>query len=69
MINYDNEKNEVTITGCNDCPFFSINGFFLEFKCNLGVNLENYAFPVPEYFPSDCPLRDSNFKLTRVLGD
>jgi len=59
---YNKERNEVWINGCYDCPFLN----HLNLHCHLGVDLNIRSLnAIPEYFPNDCPLRDTNFKLIR----
>lgn len=66
-INYDSEKNEVIITGCVNCPFGFENPR-AEADCGLIRNLFWFT-GLPYYFPTDCPLRDPNFKLTRNMSN
>lgn len=65
MINYDKERNEVVVKGCSTCPF--INETPRGLICYLGVDLFEFSPKSPSTFPKDCPLRDPNFKLTRVM--
>lgn len=71
-VNYD--KNEVTVTGCNDCPFCHYRERFTDYNpfCCLdeSINIEmprNYGNVVPYDFPDKCPLRNPNFKIVRNI--
>ena len=71
--NYYPERKEVIITGCRDCPFSKYDVIASmkqeSYTCELiGTLVVASDFSVNDYFPSYCPLRESNFKFTRDLG-
>lgn len=72
-INYDENKNEVTITGCVDCPFChykereSDHSPYCSLDEDILVEEWQEYYDVLVYIPYECPLRDPNFKLTRIL--
>jgi len=72
MLNYDKEKNEVIITGCENCPFCHYKERYADYGsfCSLNekINVEKYKFELNNFFPDDCSLRDINFKLIRNLN-
>jgi len=73
MINYNKNRNEVTINGCNDCPFFDDSYERTEIMgdCNRCLLYEEIEFCEDvidiNYFPDMCPLRHSNFKVVRNI--
>ena len=72
-VKYDAFKNEFTITGCIDCPFCHWEDRCHEYNpyCSLNgyIHIEEWQeyYDVITYIPDKCPLRDPNFKLTRIL--
>lgn len=70
---FDEHKKEFHIYGCETCPFLSFDNnlsfCFLE-ACKSKIKPNIYmsgelGLNVPNYFPEQCELRNTNFKLTR----
>lgn len=66
--------NEIKITGCHDCPFLHLHCAFEYLYCILNhsikVEEKTHGSPFTEkksWFPRECPLRDPDFKLTRIF--
>ena len=68
-INYNPKGDgEVIITGCNNCPFCHYEERIANYRpfCSIDSKIEICQWDI-EFFPVNCKLRKSNFKLTRVF--
>jgi len=66
MLFYDEGENEVKVYGCSTCPFRSTWTNVCKLSDEVYI-YENKYFHVRRDFPYNCPLRDPNFKLTRIF--
>lgn len=75
LSNYDPRENKITIHGCYDCPFnrdISNEVGSPDAYCLLDDNIDPIDWGIDvshkEYFPEECPLRDPNFSLLRIIN-